>query len=98
MGFGRTTNGELAAMLQSLAEKSDERHEQNLKRLDELIGQAKITNGRIGEAEKDIIRISGRVDALEDKPTGGKGQTIRLMIGSGGAVGLWELVKHWFGK
>lgn len=50
------TNGEIALMIKSLTERSDERHADNAKKLDEIITQTTITNGRLRSAESTIAQ------------------------------------------
>ena len=49
-----TTNGALAAMLQSIEKKFDERHEDNKERLNRILEQATLTNSRVNKAEQAI--------------------------------------------
>lgn len=65
------TNGELAAVLQgmdkilqALTKTGDERHKENRDRLDELVKQATIANGRLRTAESAIAQHTWAFGAI----------------------------------
>lgn len=58
------TNDALAQMLKSFAERSDERHQENRERLDEIVRQTTITNGRLRSAESTVAQHTWAFAAL----------------------------------
>ena len=54
--MAEVSNDVLAEMLRSINVKSDERHAENKARLDEIVNQTQITNGRLRIAESTIAQ------------------------------------------
>ena len=54
--MSEVSNDVLAEMLRGLVVKSDERHSENRDRLDEIVHQTQITNGRLRTAETTIAQ------------------------------------------
>lgn len=69
----KVTNETLAYMLRAQKETGDERHEDNVKRLDQIHTEVKTTNGRLQKVEQrqavDLKRfehIDGRFEQIDD--------------------------------
>ena len=54
--MSEASNDVLAEMLRGLTLKSDERHKENKDRLDEIVHQTTLTNGRLRIAESTIAQ------------------------------------------
>lgn len=63
-------------------------------RVDEILAQARLTNGRLGKAEDDIIRLQERMDANKTLGQGGLASGIISGLAFAGWA-IWErLSKH----
>lgn len=97
--MGKTvTNDALAQMLAALDKKFDERHADNIKRLERIETQTILTNGRVSAHDTEISVIKAlmterqSVAAVQEQ----KPRTV-LKIGGGTGLGvaltkLWEIV------
>lgn len=100
MASSRVTLGTLAALFEEREKASDGRHKDYVKRLDEILTQAKMTNGRVNDHETRLKLIESRPHIAAVAASGESSNERWKLIGYGIGVlffGIWGVVEaiHW---